>query len=179
VKNLTYKNIISIGRMQPAISAVKGHTLYGVSNLDEVGNPKDDSAIVILEKGGIARQMKSRAEKSRQLMGTKRTIVSTANVYVGRGKLDGASVLILPILGEKGFAEKLLLLHIEYNDLLPLAEKTEALGYRYNDIRNMVSEYNIAWHDEYLEKIPLADLFGETIENLAGRIVQNLPKERA
>ncbi len=179
VKNLTYKNIISIGRMQPAISAVKGHTLYGVSNLDEVGNPKDDSAIVILEKGGVARQMKSRAEKSRQLMGTKRTIVSTANVYVGRGKLDGASVLILPLLGEKGFAEKLLLLHIEYNDLLPLAEKTDALGYRYNDIRNMVSEYNIAWRDEYLEKIPLADLFGETIEHLAGRIVQNLQRERA
>jgi len=179
VKNLTYKNIISIGRMQPAISAVKGHTLYGVSNLDEVGNPKDDSTIVILEKGGIARQMKSRAEKSSELMGTKRTIVSTANVYVGRGKLDGASVLILPLLGEKGFAEKLLLLHIEYNDLLPLAEKAEALGYRYNDIRNMVSEYNIAWRDEYLEKIPLADLFGETIENLAGRIVQNLQRERA
>ena len=61
---------------------------------------------------------------------------------------------------------------------IPLGQ-FQALGYRYNDIRNMVSEYNITWRDEYLEKIPLADLFGETIENLAGRIAQNLPRERA
>ena len=44
------------------------------------------------------------------------------------------------------------------------------MGYRYNDIRNLVNEYNINWDDGYLEKIPLADLFSEPVEILAGRI---------
>ena len=66
----------------------------------------------------------------------------------------------------------LLLLHIEYNELLSPGEKKEVLGYRYNDIRNLVNEYNMTWDDRYLEKIPLADLFSEPVENLAGRIKQ-------
>jgi len=55
---------------------------------------------------------------------------------------------------------------------LPLREKKKVLGYRYNDIRNLVNEYNINWDDGYLEKIPLADLFSEPVEILAGRIKQ-------
>jgi glucosamine--fructose-6-phosphate aminotransferase (isomerizing) len=61
---------------------------------------------------------------------------------------------------------------VEYNELLPVGQKKEVLGYRYNDIRNLVNEYNIVWNDNYLEKIPLADLFSEPVEILAGRIRQ-------
>jgi glucosamine--fructose-6-phosphate aminotransferase (isomerizing) len=46
------------------------------------------------------------------------------------------------------------------------------LGYRYNDIRNLVNEYNVIWDDRYLEKIPIADLFSEPIDILAARIKQ-------
>jgi glucosamine--fructose-6-phosphate aminotransferase (isomerizing) len=66
----------------------------------------------------------------------------------------------------------LLLLHVDYNELLPLRDKKKVLGYRYNDIRNLVNEYNITWDDSYLEKILLADLFSEPLEILAGRIKQ-------
>ena len=173
VKNLTYKNILAISRIQPAVSAVRGYTIYDINSLDEQGNPADSSTIAIREKGGVAKQMASRAETPALLMGTKRTIVSTGHVYIGRGKADGASIIILPLLGENRFVSNLLLLHVDYNELLSLREKKEVLGYRYSDIRNLVNEYNINWDDHYLEKIPLADLFSEPVEVLTGQIKQS------
>jgi glucosamine--fructose-6-phosphate aminotransferase (isomerizing) len=172
VKDLTYKNVMTISRIQPVVSDVRGYTLYGVNNLDARGNPSDDSTIAIVKKDGVASGMASRAEKSRMLMGTKRTIVSTGHVYIGKGKADGASIVILPLKTGSEFINNLLLLHVEYNELLPVSKKKDVLGYRYNDIRNLVNEYNIVWNDNYLEKIPIADLFSEPVEILAGRIKQ-------
>jgi glutamine---fructose-6-phosphate transaminase (isomerizing) len=172
VKDLTYKNVMTVSRIQPVISAVRGYTIYDISNLDAQGNPAEDSTINILKKDGVAKQMASRTETSKLLMGTKRTIVSTGHIYVGKGKADGASIVILPLRGKNDFIINLLLLHVDYNELLPLREKKKVLGYRYNDIRNLVNEYNINWDDGYLEKIPLADLFSEPVEILAGRIKQ-------
>ena len=172
VRDLTYKNIMTVSRIQPVVSAVRGYTIYDIKNLDTQGNPAEDSTINILKKDGVAKQMASRAETSKLLMGTKRTIVSTGHVYVGKGKADGASIVILPLRGKNDFVSNLLLLHVDYNELLPLREKKKVLGYRYNDIRNLVNEYNINWDDGYLETIPLADLFSEPVEILAGRIKQ-------
>jgi glucosamine--fructose-6-phosphate aminotransferase (isomerizing) len=172
VKDLTYKNVMTVSRIQPVVSAVRGYTFYDINNLDTRGNPAEDSTITIRKKDGIATQMKSRAETSRLLMGTKRTIVSTGHVYIGKGKADGASIIILPLRAGNDFVSHLLLLHVEYNELLPVSKKKEVLGYRYNDIRNLVNEYNIVWNDNYLEKIPIADLFSEPVEILAGRIKQ-------
>ena len=172
VKDLTYKNVMTVSRIQPVVLAVRGYTIYDVNNLDAQGNPAEDSTITILKKEGVASQMTSRTETSRLLMGTKRTIVSTGQVYIGKGKADGASIVILPLRGKSDFIGNLLLLHVDYDEHLSLLEKKKALGYRYNDIRNLVNEYNINWDDGYLEKIPIADLFSEPVETLAGRIKQ-------
>jgi glutamine---fructose-6-phosphate transaminase (isomerizing) len=170
IKDLTYKNVMTVSRIQPVVSAVRGYTLYDINNLDTRGNPAEDSTITIRKKDGIAAQMTSRAEKSRLLMGTKRTIVSTGHVYIGKGKADGASIIILPLRSASDFVSQLLLIHVEYNELLPVNKKKEVLGYRYNDIRNLVNEYNIVWNDGYLERIPISDLFSEPVETLTGRI---------
>ena len=171
-KDLTYRNVITLSRIQPAISAVRGYTIYAIENLDLQGNPAEGATITIQQKGGVAKDMKSRAETSAMLMGTKRTIVSTGHAYIGKGKADGAAIVILPILGENEFVSNLLLLHVDYNELLSAGNKKAVLGYRYNDIRNLVNEYNIVWDDNYLGKIALADLFSEPVEALAGRIKQ-------
>ena len=163
---------MTVSRIQPVVSVVRGYTLYDINNLDTRGNPAEDSTITIRKKDGIATQMISRAETSRLLMGTKRTIVSTGHVYIGKGKADGASIIILPLKSGSDFVSHLLLLHVEYNELLPVNKKKDVLGYRYNDIRNLVNEYNIVWNDNYLERIPISDLFSEPIEILAGRIRQ-------
>jgi glucosamine--fructose-6-phosphate aminotransferase (isomerizing) len=172
VKDLTYKNLMTISRIQPVISAVRGYTLYDINHLDSLGNPAENSVITIMKRDGVASRMKSRTETSKLLMGTKRTIVSTGHVYIGKGKADGASIVILPLKTGGEFVNNLLLLHVKYNEFLPLSEKMSALGYRYNDIRNLVNEYNVIWDDRYLEKIPIADLFSEPIDILAARIKQ-------
>ena len=172
MKSLTYREILTVNRVQPAIVAVNGYTIYDISCLDEQGNPAENTIIAVRAKGGVALGMKSRSDDPAALMGVKRTIVSTGHVYIGKGKADGAPIVILPLRTDGEYVTNLLLLHVEYNELLPVSKKKEVLGYRYNDIRNLVNEYNIAWDDNYLEKIPICDLFSEPLEFLAGRIRQ-------
>ncbi|HON58945.1 MAG TPA: SIS domain-containing protein [Smithella sp.] len=171
-RDLTYKNLMTLSRIQPAVMNVSGLTLYKIENLDAFGNPAEDSTIDIIQREGVSAHMRSRTETSKQLMGTKRMIVSMGHVYVGKGKIDGAPIVIIPLKAGSEFINRLLLLHIDYQETLPLSEKKKALGYRYNDIRNLVNEYNIAWDDGYLEKFSVADLFGEPVEILAARIRQ-------
>ncbi len=68
----------------------------------------------------------------------------------------------------------LLLIHVRYNEALALREKVEIIGYAYNDIRNLVNEYNLAWEDRYLESFTLESLLSEPPEVIAGKIKQML-----
>lgn len=169
-KNMTYRNILSIHRLQPALSAVRGYTVYDISGLDEQSHPAQDSTIAIRVKSGVANDMKSRADHSTTLMGVKKTIVSTGHVYLGRGKTDSAPIMIIPLQGAGAQIVNLLLIHIIFNETLNLSEKMEVLGYRYDDIRNLINEYNLAWNDRYLDTLSLESLFSESIEIIAGRI---------
>ncbi|HET6460715.1 MAG TPA: SIS domain-containing protein [Syntrophales bacterium] len=174
IKSIVTKNVLTIARIQPAIAALNGYTLYSINNLDAEGNPVDTTTITIEKKEGISLTMKSRTEKTSNLMGTKRTIVSTGQVYIGRGKSDGASIAVIPLLGEKEGIGSLLLIHVEFNELLSVKGKKEVLGYKFNDIRNLVNEYNLPWDDRYLENISTGVLLGEPVEVIAGQIRKSL-----
>jgi len=176
-QSLTTKNILALTALQPAIENLKGYTIYDVGNLDAAGKPTDLSTIVIRKKAGIALDMRSRAEGGGILMGTKRTIVSTGHLYVGYGKADGASIVIVPLQEAPG-AKSLLLIHVNFNETLTLREKRGVLGYRYNDIRNLINEYNLSWDDRYLSLLPMANLLGEPVEVIADRIRQEANKDQ-
>jgi glutamine---fructose-6-phosphate transaminase (isomerizing) len=176
VKSLSTKNVLILTRIQPAIAQVKGYTLYLIRHLDAYGNPTDATTISIEKRGGVSLTMKSRTEGSGLLMGTKRSIVSTGHVYTGRGKSDSASIVVLPLLGERTGVGNLLLVHVEFNDILSAKEKKEVLGYQFNDIRNLVNEYNLPWDDRYLETISTGVLLGEHPEFIAGQIKKSLGK---
>ena len=176
-RNMTYRNILTISRIQPAIAALRGYTVYDISHLDELGNPAQDTTIVIRKKEGVAVKMKSRADQPTELMGTKRTIVSTGHVYIGKGKSDGAPIVVLPLLGDNNFVNHLFLIHIEYNETLPPDKKKDVLGYRYNDICNLINEYNLVWQDEYLDSFSLESLFSEPVEVIAGQIKSKFNKQ--
>src|SRR5574340_1225692 len=96
--------------------------------------------------------------------------MSMGQMYVGYGKSDGASIVIIPLFGAGAGIGNLLLLHVDFQEDLPLRERKEVLGYRFSDIRNLVNEYNLSWDDRYLENIPLGTLLGEPVEVIAGRI---------
>jgi glucosamine--fructose-6-phosphate aminotransferase (isomerizing) len=154
VINLTYREILTINRIQPAVASVRGYTVYDISGLDEKGNPAENSMIVIRAKGGIAANMTSRANNPTTLM----------------GKSDSMPIIVIPLLGDNNIVSYLLLIHINYNEKLQLSDKTNVLGYRYHDIRNLVNEFNIPWRDEYLESFSLEELFSESVETIAGQI---------
>jgi glucosamine--fructose-6-phosphate aminotransferase (isomerizing) len=171
---LTSKNTLSVGRLQPAVAVVRGYTLYRIGELDQDGNPSDATTIAIENRGGISLQMASRVEKSHRLMGTKRTIVSTGHLYIGRGKSDGAPIVVIPLKKEGNGITHLLLAHVQFNDQLSLRERILAMGLSYNDLKNLINEYNLPWTDQYVEQIPLEVLLGEPVEVIAGRIRQSL-----
>lgn len=174
IGNLTYRDILMIRRVQPAIASIPGYTVYDITALDQQGNPTDDSLIAVRVKEGIAAKMTSRADKPSALMGVKRTIVSTAHAYIGRGKTDNAPIFIVPLRTQDVGVENLLLMHVRFNEQLALQEKIDALGYRYHDIRNLIDEYNLPWDDRLIGTFSLESLFSEPIEVIAGRIKDHL-----
>lgn len=173
VKDLSSRDIIVLNRIQPGVEAIKGYTLYGIDRLDDDGRPADQTTITIRTRGGVSLGMASRTEGTKTLMGTKRMIVRIGRLYVGRGKSDGAPIVIIPLL-KGGMVRHLLLIHVRYNEALALREKVEIIGYAYNDIRNLVNEYNLAWEDRYLESFTLESLLSEPPEVIAGKIKQML-----
>lgn len=171
---LTSKNILSINRIQLAVAAIRGYTLYKIDHLDAEGNPAEGTTISIETRGGISQQMTSRVEKSGRLMGTKRTIVSTGHLYIGHGKSDGASIVIIPLKAEGNMIGHLLLIHVRFQERLSLRDRIAVMGVRFNDLKNLINEYNLPWTDQYVEQIPLEILLGEPVEVIAGQIRQSL-----
>jgi glucosamine--fructose-6-phosphate aminotransferase (isomerizing) len=177
-RQLISRNVLAISRIQPAIETVTGFTLYAIDGLDADGNPTESTTISIVKRGGVSLNMPSRAERPTILIGTKRTLTSTGHVYVGKGKLDGAPLVIIPLLGEKTWVGNLLLVHVLFNENLPLREKIEVLGYKFNDIRNLINEYNLPWNDRDLADMSMEFLLSEPVETIAGRIKAGVGKRQ-
>ncbi|MHB8772222.1 MAG: SIS domain-containing protein [Syntrophales bacterium] len=169
-KSILSTNVLAVGLIQRALSAINGYTLYVVDHLDGEGKPTEDSTLAIVGRGGVSTGMTSRAETSMRLMGTKKGIVASGQIYVGRGKTDGAPIVILPLQGENDSVHHLLLIHVTFNETISVADRKEILGERATGIRDLVQEYNLNWEDRYLGEIPLGILLGEPVEVVAGRI---------
>jgi glucosamine--fructose-6-phosphate aminotransferase (isomerizing) len=173
VRDLSASEILTMRRIQPGVAVIRGYTLYGIDGLDDDGRPSGKTTIGIRTRGGISLSLPSRTETENTLMGTKRTIVRTGRLYVGRGKSDGAPIVIIPLL-LGGMVRHLLLVHVRFNESLTLHEKVQVIGYAYNEVRNLVNEYNLAWDDRYLESFTLESLLSESPEVIAGKIKQTL-----
>jgi glucosamine--fructose-6-phosphate aminotransferase (isomerizing) len=176
--NLRADNILALDRIQKAIAGVRGYTLYEIGNLDVEGQPADDATISIVNRGGVSVGMVSRAETSKSLMGTKRTIARTGNLYVGLGRVDGRPLVLIPLLKGGVGVNGLLLVHVDFNQTLTAADKAEILGDRYRDIRNLVNEYNLPWDDAYLGGLPIEILLGESVEFIAAKIRKSLDPKK-
>jgi len=103
--------------------------------------------------------------------------VRTGNLFAGYGKSDGAAITIIPLLGNKPGVRNLLLVHVEFNESLSTKEKAAVLGDRYNDVRNMIHEYNLTWDDSYLDVLSIGTLLGESVEFIATKIKKSLEEK--
>jgi glucosamine--fructose-6-phosphate aminotransferase (isomerizing) len=171
---LTTSNILVLKRLQEVVAQIKGVTTYRIENLNILGEPTEDSAIHLVNKEGTSAELSSRIEHDKRLHGTKRIIVKNGNVFIGRGKRDNRSILVVPVISSGTKIDHLVLFEIGFQRGLALHKKVDALGGKYHHIRNLVEEMNLAWQDQYLDRIGIEDLFGMSAEKISERIVSEV-----
>ena len=69
-----------------------------------------------------------------------------------------------------GRIDRLLLLNISFFRRVPLDVRIKALGGKFERIKNIVQENNVAWEDRLLNSVPMEDLFGWSAERIADGI---------
>jgi glucosamine--fructose-6-phosphate aminotransferase (isomerizing) len=183
VSQLTTGNIIVLRNLQGIIADIKGAIRYRIGNLNLLGEPTDDTTIHVERKDGVLSPIPSRVETDTQLKGTKRIIVRQGNVYIGKGRKDDRSILVIPIISTNpstpNFIEHLLLLNIGFEQNVPLAMKIKALGGKYEHITSIVQENSVPWKDEYLELVAMDELFGRSAEKIGEYIVAQVSTRAA
>ena len=175
---LTITNIMVIKNLQNIINRIKGSSLYRISGINLLGEPTENTFIELIEKTGSSSALISRAEQDKRLKGTKRIIVRRGNVYIGKGRKDNRSILVIPLLSDDpsllNTIEFLILLDIGFNPDITIKSKVKALGGKHEHIKNLVQETNIIWEDKLLELVDMTELFGQSAEKVAESIIAEL-----
>ncbi len=175
VSQLVNRNIIVVKHIQNIISKIKGGILYDIDGLNLLGEPTDDTTINVVKKTGILDSIPSRVETDFKLKGTKRIIVGKGNVYIGKGRKDGRSIVVIPAIGTDASGQSriksLLLLNIAFKDKVPLENKIKALGGKYEHIKSIVQENSVPWKDAHLDLVAIDNLFGQSAEKIGETIV--------
>ena len=175
---LTPANLIVLKNVQGVIREIEGVTLYRIAGLNLLGEPGDGTTIQVVHKRGPTAAIPSRVETDSALKGTKRIIVRQGNVYIGKGRKDGRSILVIPLLSAEASqasrVEYLLLLHLGFKESVPLTQKVRALGGKFEHIKNIVQENSLTWEDRLLEAVPIDELFGQSAEKVAESIVAGM-----
>jgi glucosamine--fructose-6-phosphate aminotransferase (isomerizing) len=175
ISQLTPANLIVLKNVQGIIRVIEGSVLYRIASLNFLGEPDEETTIEVLNKRGQTAHIPSRVETDRTLKGSKRIIVRQGNVYIGKGRKDDRSILVIPLLSSSSSGanrvEHLLLLHIAFKDRVPLNQKIRALGGKYEHIKSIVQENSVSWDDEMLDGMPMDELFGRSAEKIGEFIV--------
>ena len=178
ISQLTNSNIIVIRNLQGIVANIAGSIFYRIGKLNLLGEPTDETTIEVIQKEGVLKPIPSRVDTDIRLKGTKRIIVREGNVYIGKGRKDDRSILVIPIISTSPSApnliEYMLLLNISFRENIPLSTKIKALGGKFERIKNIVQENSIIWEDKYLEMFETEDLFGRSAEKIGDSIVSRL-----
>jgi glucosamine--fructose-6-phosphate aminotransferase (isomerizing) len=170
VSQLINRNVIVLKHLQDIVAGINGAILYRIGGLDLLGEPIEETTIEIIKKDGILKPIPSRVETDSQLKGTKRIIVREGNVYIGKGRKDDRSIIVVPVISASpetpNMIEYILLLTISFEENVSLPVKIKALGGKYERIKNIVQENSIVWDDKHLELVEMRRLFGVSAEKI-------------
>ncbi|MCP3955017.1 MAG: glutamine--fructose-6-phosphate aminotransferase, partial [Desulfobacterales bacterium] len=175
VSQLINRNIVVLKNLQAVVAGIKGAICYRISGLTALGEVADETRIEITEKTGVLKPIPSRVETDNRLTGTKKIIVKEGNVYVGKGRKDDRSILVIPLISTSqetpNTIGNLLLLNIAFKSNVSVTEKIRALGGKYERIKNIVEENSIVWKDQFIELVAIDELFGRSSEKISEAIV--------
>ncbi len=177
ISQITNKNVLVIKNLQEVISRVKGALLYKISGLNLLGEPTSGIRIDVINKTGSLVHETSRVETGHQLRGTKNIILREGNVYIGKGRKDGRSILIIPVISaasDSSVIENLLSINVSFKraDQVSMLNKIKALGGKYIRIKDTILETDsVKWDDTLLNIISIEDLFGDSAEKIADTMI--------
>lgn len=165
---LSYGTLRTLGALEPVIDEVLGYTRYNIEDsLDNAGS----ATVVVVDRGGLGRELRSRTEEIPLLRGTKHRVATEKLVLLARGRSDQRTVLIIPEVKDNQ-ATGLVLLHVRLADGLPLTTLRSVLqGYRgrYAALKDAVTETEPTFRDDLLTDVPLVELMTDPIYDLADR----------
>ena len=100
IAQLTNSNILVLKNLQEIVSTHRGlHPLPHRRASNLLGEPTEETTIeVIRKKEGALQPIPSRVETDNRLKGTKRIIVRQGNVYIGKGRKDDRSIIVIPVI---------------------------------------------------------------------------------
>jgi glutamine---fructose-6-phosphate transaminase (isomerizing) len=156
---LSYRSLKVLSDLDPAIDEVTGFIRYRV----------EDGHIEVIDRGGIARDLQSRVERSNVLVGTKRRVADEREVLVARGRSDQRTVVLIPEV-KGGECTGITLLHLRFKDRVEANVMRSVLqGYdrRYDRLVDWVTETEGNFDDARLAEVPVADLLIRPISEMA------------
>ena len=164
---VSYSAMKQIASLDAAVAEVTGYTRYAIE-----GDPASGKAtIVIVDRGGISRNVPSRVEKNSELKGTKRRAAVDRRVGVALGRSDNRTVLLVPEI-KGGQTTGLTLLQVRLHDRLAANVARGVLqGFddRYSRLNDTVVETEPVFRDDILATVPVVDLLTVPIADLSER----------
>ena len=164
---LTYGSLRTLANLDPAVVEVLGFTRYRIEG--RVDDDRHPASVVVVDRGGLGRELKSRTETSPELRGTKHRVATERLVTVARGRHDGRTVIIVPEVKDKQ-ATGLTLLHVRFPDHMSVGAMRSVLqGYRgrFSALKDAVTETEPTFRDDLLGTLPVVDLLTEPVNDLA------------
>ena len=163
--HLAYATLKVLAAIDPAVEEVVGYTRYAID-----GDPQSTkAAISIIDRGGLARDLKSRVESNAVLVGTKRRVAADQEVLVARGRKDGRTVIFVPEV-EGSRTVGITLLHVQFRECIAPSTARQVLqGYdrRYDRLVDWVTETEGSFREERLGEVSIADLLIEPVSESA------------
>ena len=166
---LSYASLRTLADLDPAVAEVLGHTRYRIEGLNDDGT--GEPTAVVVDRGGISRNIASRTDRSPSLRGTKHQVALERRVFVALGRSDGRSLVFVPELKDNA-TTGLTLLQVRFADELSSGAARGVLqGYRnrYSALRDAVLETEETFREDLLADQDVADLLTMPINVLADR----------
>ncbi|MCU1355649.1 MAG: glucosamine 6-phosphate synthetase, contains amidotransferase and phosphosugar isomerase domain [Acidimicrobiales bacterium] len=164
---LSYKALRTLAGLDAAIEEVVGYTRYRIDG--EVDGA--EATIVVLDRGGIARDLPLRTERNPQLRGTKHRVAHEREVTVAVGRSDGRSLVLVPeVKGNQ--CTGITLLHCRFREEMPagrMRSVLEAYRGRYAALKDAVTETEPTFRDDLLGEQPPIELLTTPVNVLADR----------
>jgi glucosamine--fructose-6-phosphate aminotransferase (isomerizing) len=164
---LSYKAMRTLAGLDPVVDEVVGYTRYRIE-----GDVEDaEATIVVVDRGGIARDLPQRTEKNPVLRGTKHRVATEREVTVAVGRSDGRTLVLIPeVKGTQ--CTGITLLHCRFADTMAagrMRSVLEAYRGRYAALKDAVTETEPTFRDDLLGDIAPIELLTTPVNTLADR----------